>query len=497
MLRRLLKLSIFRRLSGQAAVLTLLLLVSVLAVFGGLAYRLASINLEQELGKRLVNAASLSALHLASQDLPEAMPGPEAAKAFRKRLHELAELASLERLLLLDLNGRVLVDSLGQADGADPYVYLSLDEEEWLAAQLGEARSTTLFKAAGPGGGRYFKSAFAPLKDKSGKPRLILRAEASADFLDDVRSFGISLLILGFVSLLIAMGLAVLLSRPVVEPLQGLIAASRRVAGGDFSVRVPADRPDELGQLASTFNEMSTRLGDFVAQRERLAALGQVAAGMAHEIRNPLGAIEGFAGLLEGRLKSGKDRASQSNVRDIRREVAVVNGFIADFLEYARPHPPRLAACDLGAVAEEAAQVALSKARRRRWPLKRHGLRHLAVVTDASQVRQILVNLLNNGREASPKGGSLDVGIEEQSQWVCLWVRDHGRGIPAAELATLFHPFVTSKAMGTGLGLSIAQALAEGLGGRLEVESVEGKGSTFTLFLPLPPGGGESEGNHA
>ena len=485
MLRRLLRLPLFRRLSWQAAALTLLLLVSVLAVFGALAYRLASESLEQELGKRLVNAASLSALHFGSGALPDGLPGPEASRAMRKRLKDLAELASLERLILLDLNGRVLVDSAGQADGADPYVYLSLDEEEWLAAQLGEARATTLYRAGDRAGGRYFKSAFAPLRDAKGKVRLILRAEASADFLDDVRTFGLSLLTLGALSLVVAMGLAVLLSRPVVEPLQGLIAASRQVADGDFSVRVPMDRADELGQLAATFNEMSERLGDFVKQRERLAALGQVAAGMAHEIRNPLGAIEGFAGLLELRLQKAKDKASLSNVRDIRREVAVVNGFIADFLEYSKPRPPRIEPCDLGAVLAEAAQVGLPLARRRRWPLKRQGLKHLACRTDASQVRQVLVNLLNNAREASPKGGPIEVGLQDQGLYAELWVRDRGRGIPAKELDTLFHPFVTTKPMGTGLGLSIAQALAEGLGGKLYVQSEEGRGALFTLTLPL------------
>jgi signal transduction histidine kinase len=478
---RLLKPSVFRRLSGQAALITLALLVSVLAVFGGLAYSLASRDLEKELGKRLVNAAGLSALQLSGQALPTGLPGPEAARPLRRQLQALARLAGLERLLLLDLNGRVLVDSAGQADGADPYVYLALDEEEWLAAQLGEARATTLFRAAE---GRYYKSAFAPLPAKAGRPGFILRAEASAGFLDDVRTFGYSLLTVGLLSLILAMGLAVLLSRPVVDPLRRLIAASRRVAQGDFSARVPADRHDELGELASTFNEMSASLGDLVKQRERLAALGQVAAGMAHEIRNPLGAIEGFAGLLENRLK---DPAALSNVRDIRREVAVVNGFINDFLEYARPRPPRWQDCDLGAVAVEAAQVGLPLARRRRWPLKRHGLKKLALNTDPSQVRQILVNLLSNAREASPKGGAVDLGLEADGDWARLWVRDRGRGVPPAERETLFHPFVTSKPMGTGLGLSIARKLAEGLGGRLELLSAEGKGATFILLLPLAP----------
>jgi signal transduction histidine kinase len=237
--------------------------------------------------------------------------------------------------------------------------------------------------------------------------------------------------------------------------------------------------------LATTFNEMSARLGDFVKQRERLAALGQVAAGMAHEIRNPLGAIEGFAGLLEQRLQKAKDKASISNVRDIRREVAVVNGFIGDFLEYSKPRPPRIGSCDLGAVVTEATQVALPLVRRRRWPLKRHGLKRLECRTDASQVRQVLVNLINNAREASPKGGTIEVSLQDRGLYAELSVRDKGRGIPAKELETLFHPFVTSKPMGTGLGLSIAQALAEGLGGKLYVESEEGRGALFTLTLPL------------
>ncbi len=168
--------------------------------------------------------------------------------------------------------------------------------------------------------------------------------------------------------------------------------------------------------------------------------------------------------------------------------------FIADFLEYARPRPPRLAACDLGAVLLEAAQVALPAPRRRRWPLKRPGLRHLKVDTDASQVRQILINLLSNAKEASPKGGPIEMGLESMSGWALLWVRDRGRGMNAQELETLFDPFVTSKPMGTGLGLSIAQALAEGLGGRLEVQSQEGKGALFILSLPLAP---ETEGSHA
>jgi signal transduction histidine kinase len=376
----------------------------------------------------------------------------------------------------------VLGDSLGTAVGADPYVFLALDPAEWMAAQLGQSQSTTLFAG---GDGRYFKSAFAPVPGPDGDAAWILRAEASAGFLDDLRSFTYSLLGLGLLSLLVGLGLAVTVSRPLVRPVQGLIDASRRVAGGDFSARVEALRPDELGRLGGTFNEMAARLGELVSQRERLAALGEVAAGMAHEIRNPLAAIEGFASLAEARLRGG-DAAAREHVRDVRREVAVVNGFINDFLEYARPRPPRAEDCDLAAVLDEAAQVAVSARQRRRWPLKRAGLKSLAARSDAGQIRQVLVNLIKNAREASPKGGGIDLGLERHGGHALLWVRDRGRGLPAGGHDALFKPFVSTKPMGTGLGLSIAQKLAEGLGGRIEAAPADsGKGSVFRVHLPL------------
>jgi signal transduction histidine kinase len=477
----LLKLPLFRRLSLQVAATALLLLVSALSAFGGLAYSLAARDLESELGLRLVDAAGLCALGLADGPLPRGVPGPEESARLRARLARLAAAGDLERLLLLDGQGRVLGDSLGQAVGSDPYVYLALDAGEWRAALRGRAESTTLFRG---GGGRYFKSAFAPLPAKGPGPLWIVRAEASAAFLDKLRELGMSLALLGLLSLLLALALAMVLARPLVLPLRALIAASGRVAGGDFTARVVEGRSDELGQLAVTFNDMAGRLGTFVRQRERLAALGEVAAGMAHEIRNPLAAIEGFSSLAEAALKREPSQAA-ARLRDLRREVAVANAFIDDFLEYARPRPPRLLPCDLGAVAGEAAALAMGARRRRGVSVIRRGLKGLRAAGDAGQLRQILLNLLGNAMEASAKDGVVELGLGRRGAEALLWVRDRGKGIAPGDLQGLFKPFVTSKPMGTGLGLSIAQKLAEGMGGSIEVRSVEGQGSTFTLHLPL------------
>jgi signal transduction histidine kinase len=481
----------FRRLTWQAAAVTLVLLASALGAFGAMAYTLASRGLERELGRRLVDAARLSALQLSAQPLPAGMPGPEEAKRLRQRLARLADAAELERLLLLDQDGRVLGDSLGEAEGASPYVYLDLDPLEWKAAREGRGEATTLFQG---GGGRYFKSAFAPLP--SGGRGLVLRAEASAGFLADLKGLRSSLLLVGAACLALGLGLAVVLTRPLVAPLRSLIAAAGRVAGGDFSARVDPGRRDELGQLSATFNDMAARLGILVRQRERLAALGEVAAGMAHEIRNPLAAIEGFASLAQARLGKGDPEAA-SHLRDARKEVALADAFISDFLEYARPRPPRPEPCDLGTAADSAAASLFHARGGKRWTLRRVGEASLRWRSDPGQLRQILVNILKNAREAMPKGGVVVLGVERGEGVARLWVRDEGPGIPTEALEGLFKPFVTSKPMGTGLGLSIAQKLAEGLGGTIEVQSAAGEGSVFILTLPEDGGGTSGKSDSA
>lgn len=484
--RRLIALFRFRKLSVQLALVSLALLATALAVFGALAWLLAASSLEKELGRRLQSVARLSARELGQAEAGALLPGGRATRAVQARAAELARLGGLRALLVLDSQGRVLVDSSGLEIAGERYPYTQLDPGEWEQALAGQGAVTPLF--VGRDGG-YYKSAFEPLPGARGQQG-VLRAEASADFLESVRDFGWSLLGLGVASLTLALLLGAWMSRPLVRPIRGLIEASRKVARGDFEARVELTRADELGQLGETFNEMAQDLGVWARQRERLAALGELAAGVVHEIRNPLQAIEGFAGLLEAKLRP-KDPA-RSYAKDIRAEVKVANQFLEDFLEYSRARPPQLRSCDVGQVLDEALKVAFPRSSRSRWKPKREGVRSLRATLDPGQLRQVLLNLLNNAREASPKGGPIRAGLEAHAGQLRLWVTDEGRGIPAGDLNKLFLPFFTSKPMGTGLGLSIAHKLVEGLGGRIETRSTLGKGSTFTLHLPLRPSRGES-----
>jgi signal transduction histidine kinase len=470
----------FKRLNQQLALLFIGLTGLGLLVYGLLAYNLASSSLEKELGLRLLSSAKLKASALRDFN-PALVPGGAAAAAWRAKAALLAADEGLESVQILRRDGTVLIDTADPAAEGSRDLYLDLDLTEWELALNGVAKATPLFKGRG---GRLFKSAFAPLPGPAGKdPKAVLRVQASADFLSELHHFGLSLLLLGFVSLGLALIAALLVSGPLVDPVQELASAAARVAQGDFSARVSVHRQDEIGQMSATFNEMAERLGAFMREKERLVTLGELAAGVVHEIRNPLAAIAGFAEILEGRLKA-KD-PSKAHLRKIQNEVRVVSGFLSDFLEYAKPRQPRLEKLDPCKVAEAALGVVLPGDKAKRWKASWEKRDKVLVRADADQLRQVLVNLLMNAREASPKGAPIHLGLEKSKGWARLWIRDEGRGISKDAMDKLFTPFYTSKPMGTGLGLSIAQKIVESLGGRVEAESRAGQGSRFTVVLPL------------
>jgi signal transduction histidine kinase len=454
-----------------------------LGIFGSLAYTLASSSLERELGLRLLTAAKLKARVFQGLDASLLLPGGREASHLRAKAALLAKDAGLEAVQILKTDGVVLIDTRDPLSSEGKrHEYLDLDMTEWEQARLGLPESTPLFKGKN---GRLFKSAFAPVYDASGRRvNAVVRVEASANFLNDLRRFGLSLMVLGCLSLVFAVVLAIFVSRPIVGPVRALAAASQRVASGDFSARVEVQRADEIGQMSATFNEMAERLGQIVREKERLATLGELAAGVVHEIRNPLAAIEGFAELLERRLKGG-DKSTRGHLRDIRNEVRMVNGFLSDFLEYAKPRQPRLDWIRPDGAIDSSLGVVLPGDKKKRWKARWEKREKVFVRADADQLRQVFVNLLMNAKEASPQGGLLFLGCQKKDKTVRLWVRDQGAGIPESDMPSLFTPFFSSKPMGTGLGLSIVQKIVESFGGQVEAESELGKGSCFTVILPI------------
>ena len=220
---------------------------------------------------------------------------------------------------------------------------------------------------------------------------------------------------------------------------------------------------------------------------DRLAGVGELAAGLAHEIRNPLASITGSSQML--RETPDLAKTSRTLLDIIERESTRLNGLISDFLVYAGPKLKNVGPVNVTGVAREIVEaVRAGEAREKGVVVEDLATRDLHVEGDAEQLRQVLWNLVRNAVQATPPGGSVKVDILPQNRhrqrYVAVTVSDTGKGIAPDIIGKIFNPFFTSKAEGTGLGLAISQRIVHYHRGFIEVRSSPGTGTVFTVFLP-------------
>lgn len=303
--------------------------------------------------------------------------------------------------------------------------------------------------------------------------------------------------------LVLAVCLAVfgLIHRLIARRIALLVEGTRRISAGDLDHRIPDSGRDEIGTLAESFNAMAHNLRetrDHLVHADRLAALGRLAAGVAHELNNPLTAVMMFASTLAAeRAGSGgnpiEDEKRQAALRVILDETGRCREIIRGLLDFARQEAPRKALVRVEDVVERAIQVVAGQAGRLGISIEqRPGAGVPDVEVDGAQIQQVLVNLLANALEATVDAGAARPGAVTVS-WsladdgrVEIAVRDEGTGIAPEHLGRIFEPFFSTRGRkGTGLGLSIAWGIMERHQGDIRVWSEVGKGSVFTLRLPV------------
>jgi two-component system NtrC family sensor kinase len=297
-------------------------------------------------------------------------------------------------------------------------------------------------------------------------------------------------LMLGGAGLLFAIGAGLFMLRTL-APLRVLRLQARQIAGGDYGRRTVVPSRDEIGDLAREFDAMGRAIEERehrLIRSERLATVGRMAAQITHEIRNPLASLGLYVELLGDEL-SGEGEARRL-VASIGNEIDRLSEITETYLRFVRLPRPKLEREDLGAVATavmEFARAELSKGGISLELSVAAGLPEVAA--DENQIRQALLNLVRNAREAMPSGGKLrvEVGPGGTGQ-VRMSIADSGSGIPAEHLSKIFDPFFSTKEKGTGLGLALVQQILAEHGGRIEVSCPPGGGTVFTLTLPaLPP----------
>ena len=226
------------------------------------------------------------------------------------------------------------------------------------------------------------------------------------------------------------------------------------------------------------------RLEDQLKRADRLSAIGVLAAGVAHEIRNPLTGIKMIVQLQVSELPPGDPRREPLEI--IQREIDRLERIIVNLIDFAKPHKPRAVQLSLPEILDSCLFLMQSQIKKLQLCQEKLFAQDMPpLIGDPDQLKQVFLNILTNAIQASHQGGLLRVFIENRPGWVAAAIQDTGIGIPQERMKAIFDPFMTTKEEGTGLGLPLAQRIIDEHGGRIDVDSIPGAGSTFTVLLPL------------
>lgn len=358
------------------------------------------------------------------------------------------------------------------------------------------------------GQGQYLLS-YAPVirgGEVKGAVRLSLSLAGEYERLARSRTLFLGYFVLDFI-LLLGLG-AFMLRRIVVSPLDRLLKATERVIEGDYSHPVSLPGSTEIAGLADSFNLMQNRLRERrdevethlkalqqarleTIRSEKMASVGLLAAGMAHEIGAPLAGIIGYSGIMAEELADDPEKSDY--LRRIAADAARIDRLVRDLLNYARPVKPEIERIDVREFLEDLFSMLERQGAFKRLETELSIEDDLpALYLDRHQLMQVLMNLVMNARDAMTDGGRLSISAScGEGESVLFAVTDSGSGILPENMEKIFDPFFTTKepGKGTGLGLAISARLVETFGGSLKAESSSGKGTTFYLKLP-----GVSEG---
>jgi len=314
----------------------------------------------------------------------------------------------------------------------------------------------------------------------------------------------------------------IMLLKNVVRPIKTLASATIEFAEGKLDKRVSTDSRTEIGQLYSSFNRMAEKLqgnDEFLRKfneelenkvrertvelqnaneelqktqkalirTEKIAAVGQIAAGVTHEIKNPLNSLSINAQMLMRELSA--DSSAHESAMLIKSEINRINNILEEFVKFAKFPEPRLTDSDINRVVKEVADLISESAKDSGITLSLSLQENIPVVRlDQWQFREVLINLTQNAIRAMKQGGELELQTVLAGDNIVIQVKDTGEGIPEANLGRIFSPFFSTREGGLGLGLSIVQRIVESHGGRINCMSNIGAGTVFEVFLPLERG---------
>ena len=423
--------------------------IVVLNLALGLLYRESRRGLEAELGRRLENVVAVLAqlvdpqlVQRAAREIPTVQAaGP--SDSLRTLLRDLADTTDLANIRVYDHDGVGFLEVTGFGRETSPEV---LDPSSVIAALTGSTVHGEPFES----GGEFLMAGYAPVRDAAGTPFAVVAVEADARFFAAISRLRVAMISSALLSAIVLVGLGLTFAR-LQSSLQRAEAAVQRA--------------------------------------ETLAAMGRMAAGIAHEIRNPLGIINATA----ARLKKRYDNPAAPDERFgyIAEEVERLNAILTGYLNFARDEPSEQRPLDLVAVVERSLRWAAPELEANAVQAALDLPASCPVSGDAQRLQQLILNLVLNAVQAMPQGGRMAIRLATHDGRACLTMDDTGPGFPPGARQRFFEPFVTTKEKGSGLGLAIARRIVEEHAGRITLGDAPHGGARVEIELPLSTVAGE------
>jgi len=346
---------------------------------------------------------------------------------------------------------------------------------------------------------RWYLSGYSPIFDINKKAIGILYVGILEEKFDRMKkNTAINFIIIMMITGFLAIGLSIYILQNIMRPLRSLVKASEKIGAGDYSHRIDISTEDEIGYVCYTFNQMANAIAQRdiklqentqkqIQQSERLASVGRLASGIAHEINNPLTGILTYSSLL---LEDLKETDFEEDLNVIIRETLRCRNIVRGILDFARSTKLEKRPDNINRIISDVTQILDKHINFHNITIRKHFDPDVPDMNiDVDQMKSVINNLMVNAADAMPDGGTIDLVTDyvRSGDTVKITVSDNGSGISSENIEKIFDPFFTTKdsGKGTGLGLSVTYGIIRRSNGNIEVESTPGEGTTFTITLPI------------
>lgn len=461
----------------------------IILLYGLITYFASREGLEDELGKRLISVGNTLSSGMSDGFDAKQIQRLDSEKTrviarLRDKLLSAREATGVRRIFLFDRNLNSLVDTSDEVAFGESLYALEADRVE-LERTFEDSFATTSVLFSGSDG-QLYKTGYVPVT-VDGEVVAALGIEGSAQYFELLTGFASVLTLLGAMGILLVLVVSTVVARRITRPVNELVAAARRLGAGEYDFEVVERHDDdtyhdELQFLGVAIDEM--RLAILARDRQMMMML----SGIAHEVRNPLGGMKLFTGLLEEDLRQEGATDALDKVDRIQRELDYLDRVVTDFLDFAKASDVDHERFNALEFARDLQSLLAGECQGEGVVLDLDVDEDLEVTGDRGKLRRAVINCVRNAYQACEGQGHVTVAIEplgEGAESRRIRIEDDGPGIPQGKLDEVLTPFFTTKEKGSGLGLSLTRRIIEDHGGEMTITSEEGKGTRVEFTLPF------------